>query len=189
MRNGINSCAIKRRVVMKIRLYVLSILALLVLAVPAFAQQVELDTPQTIAIFGTGFYPFSDAANQSFKKLVNENGLVAIVIKNFNGKPLKIAPAADYKEIGRKKNISADGIVILDYKKKKGKRFGLSFKGKPTSLNIEVQPFAGRPCKSPVNCQDDCGVNLGKCCEADASGNQKKICVSVGTSSCGCANR
>ncbi len=174
---------------MKFKLVLLSVLFSVVLVMPAMAQLVELDTPQDISIFGTGFYPFSDAANASFKELVNKNGLVAVVIKNFDGKPLKIAPAADFHEIGRKKTITADGILIIDYKKKKGKKFGLSFRGKPTTLNIEVQPFAGRPCKTPVNCQNDCGENLGKCCEADANGNQSKICVSVGTSSCGCANR
>ena len=133
----------------------------------------------------------SQSANQSFKDLLKENGSVAIIIKNFMGKALKVAPAADFREIGRKKKITGDTVVIIDYKKKKAKKFGLSFvpSGGSVSANIEVQPFAGRPCQTAVNCQDACGENLGKCCEKDASGNQSKICVQVGTSSCGCGKR
>lgn len=155
------------------------------------AQLIELDSPQDVVVFGPGFYPFSDEANTSFKELLNENGSVAIIIKNFSGKGLKVAPAADFHEIGRRKKVKEDGIVVINFKKKKAKKFGLSFvpQGMSVSANLEVQPFAGRPCPSPVNCQDDCGVNLGKCCEKNASGNQSKICVQVGTSSCGCANR
>jgi hypothetical protein len=158
---------------------------------PARAQLIELDTPQDITVFGPGFYPFSDEANESFKELLQETGSVAVIIKNFTGKGLKVAPAADSREIGRKKKVAGDNIVIINYKKKKAKKFGLSFvpSGGSVALNLEVQPFAGRPCPNPVNCQDDCGENLGKCCEKNANGNQAKICVQVGTSSCGCANR
>lgn len=158
---------------------------------PANAQLIELDTKQDIVVSFPGFYPFSEEANQSFKELLGQNGSVAIIITNFTGKSLKVAPAADFREIGRKKSVKGDGVTIINFKKKKAKKFGLSFvpQGMSVSLNLEVQPFAGRPCKSPVNCQNDCGENLGKCCEADANGNQTKICVQVGTSSCGCANR
>ena len=177
---------------MKIKLALIIVLILnlqFVFSNKAFAQAVELDTQQDIAIYGTGFYPFSDAANESFKSLLKESGSVAVIIKNLSGMSLKVAPAADYREIGRRKKVTSDGVVVINYTKKKAKRFGLSFVSKPTTINLEVQPFAGRPCPSPVNCQDDCGVNLGKCCEKNASGNQSKICVQVGTSSCGCANR
>ena len=158
---------------------------------PAFAQLIELNSKQDIVVSFPGFYPFSDEANNLFKELIQQNESVAIIITNLNGKGLKVAPAADNREIGRKKRFKRDGTAVINYKKKRAKKYGLSFvpEGMSVSINLEVQPFSGRPCPSPVNCQDDCGTNLGKCCEADSNNNQKKICVQVGTSSCGCANR
>lgn len=158
---------------------------------PAFGQIIEINTQQNITVSQTGFFPFSSEANETFKELVKENGSVAVIITNFDGTLFKIAPAADFREIGRLKKIKGDGTTIIEYKKQKGNSFGLSFRRgkKPTSVTIELQPFAGRPCPNPVNCQDDCGENLGKCCEKDSNGNQAKICIQVGTSSCGCAKR
>ena len=176
---------------MKIKIVPLLLITFLAYSLPSFAQFVDLDTPQDIVVSFPGFYPFSQEANTSFKELLKDNGSVAIIIKNFNGKGLKVAPAADSREIGRKKKVKGDTVLVIDYKKKKAKIFGLSFvpQGMAVSLNLEVQPFSGRPCPNPANCQDDCGVNLGKCCAKDANGNQNMICVQVGTSSCGCANR
>lgn len=175
---------------MKKYILFLTTIALMSFCIPSFAQSFELDSPQDIIVSSPGFYAFSDSATESLKELLKENKSVAIVIKNFNGKGIKVAPAADNHEIGRKKSVKGDTVIVIDYKKKKAKRFGLSFvpQGMSVSFNLEIQPFAGRPCPSPVSCQDDCGGNLGKCCEA-TGGNQSKICVSVGTSSCGCGKR
>ena len=161
---------------MKTSFIFLTLIIFLSFCAPSFAQSFNFDQPQDIIVSSPGFYAFSDEANASFKELLKQNGSVAIIIKNFNGKGLKVAPAADNHEIGRKK---------------KAKRFGLSFvpQGMSVSLNLEIQPFAGRPCPSPVSCQDDCGGNLGKCCEKDSGGSQSKICVAAGTSSCGCGKR
>lgn len=168
-----------------------AISVILFFSTPSYAQLVDLNQPEDISVFGPGFYPFSQEANQTFKEALKESRSVSVIIKNFSGKGLQVAPAADNHEIGRKKRVKGDTVVVINYKKKKGKTFGLSFvpQGMSVSFNLEVQPFAGRPCPSPVSCQDDCGGNLGKCCEKNASGNQSKICVSAGTSSCGCGNR
>ena len=176
---------------MKTSFIFLTLIIFLSFCAPSFAQSFNFDQPQDIIVSSPGFYAFSDEANASFKELLKQNGSVAIIIKNFNGKGLKVAPAADNHEIGRKKKVSEDTVLVIDYKKKKAKRFGLSFvpQGMSVSLNLEIQPFAGRPCPSPVSCQDDCGGNLGKCCEKDSGGSQSKICVAAGTSSCGCGKR
>ncbi len=176
---------------MKTNFILLSLIVLFSFCIPSYAQLFDLNKPQDVTVSFPGFYPFSDEANSSFKELLKQNGSVTIIIKNFTGKGLKVAPAADNHEIGRKKSVNGDTILVIDYKKKKAKKFGLSFvpQGMSVSLNLEIQPFAGRPCPSPVSCQNDCGVNLGKCCEKDSGGSQSKICVSVGTSSCGCGKR
>ena len=175
---------------MKTNFIFLSLIVLFSFCIPSFAVPIEINAAQDLIVFSPGFYAFSDEANSSFKELLKQNGSVTIIIKNFSGKPLKVAPAADNHEIGRKKTVNGDTVIVINYSKKKAKRFGLSFVPHgSTSLNLEVQPFAGRPCPSPVSCQDDCGVNLGKCCEKDSGGSQSKICVQVGTSSCGCGKR
>ena len=176
---------------MKKYILFLATVVLMSFCAPSFAQLFELDSPQDIIVSFPGFYPLAQDANTSFKDLLKQSGSVAIIIKNFNGKGLKVAAAADNHEISRKKSVKGDTVIILDYKKKKAKTFGLSFvpQGMSVSFNLEIQPFAGRPCPSPVSCQDDCGGNLGKCCEKDSGGSQSKICVQVGTSSCGCGKR
>lgn len=163
---------------------------LLLFTTSALAQLIELDTKQDLTISNSGFFPFSQAANDQFKQLIKQNPLVSVVISNFNGTKLKIAPAKDFREIGHKQQIKENGVVVLDFRKaKSGKTIGLSFvpAKKPTSLTVQVQPFAGRPCPNPItNCADACGENLGLCCEKDGSGNQTKICVRGLGSSCGC---
>lgn len=156
----------------------------------AFAVDFELNTKQNLIFPTRGFYPFSEAANKELKSLLNQNKSVAVIISSFDGQKLKVAPAADNHEIGKKKTITGETTTVLAFTKG-GKRYGLSIvpSGGPTTVEIELQPFAGRPCQNPVNCQDDCGENLGKCCEKDSNGNQTKICVQVGTSSCGCGKR
>lgn len=175
---------------MKKSILFLAIVVLMSFCVPSFAAPFEINAPQDVIISQTGFYVFSDSANQTLKELLKESGSVAIIIKNFNGKGIKVAPAADNHEIGRKKSVNGDSVIVINYNKKKAKRFGLSLIPKGSvSFNLEIQPFAGRPCPSPVSCQDDCGGNLGKCCEKDSGGNQSKICVQVGLSNCGCGKR
>ena len=167
-------------------------LFLLVAFSQANAQTVEINQSQQVSIPFSGFYPFSDTASQAVKEGLGSNPFVTVTITSFSGKPFSIAPAADFREIGRKQIVKSNGAYILDFRKGKKKHtLGLSFvpKGKSTSANLVVEPFAGRPCPSPVNCQDDCGGNLGKCCEKDSNGSQTKICKQVGTSSCGCANK
>ncbi len=169
------------------------LLVLVVVFLPVFAQaQIELNTEQDLYVPASGFYPFSEAAKAELQTLLAEDTRVAVIIEEFSGKTLKIAPAADFKEFGSKKSIKGDRVFILDFKRARDKGdLGLSFDpgSVPASFHLRVEPFAGRSCKNPVNCKDDCGENMGKCCEADKDGNQAKICVSVGTSSCGCAKK
>lgn len=175
---------------MKTNIYLCAVTFLsLVFCSPAYAQLIELNTEQNFTVSFPGFFPFSSEANESFKELLSQNKSVAVIISDFSGGKLKVAPAADNREIGKKKVVKGNTTVALAFTKK-GKLYGLSFVPKGSvNFTLEVQPFAGRPCPNPVNCQDDCGENLGKCCEKDANGNQSKICVQVGLSSCGCANR
>lgn len=168
---------------------IIVIILFITFSIPAFAVDLELNTKQDLIIPASGFYRFSDSANDEIKSLLKENKSVAIIITTFNGGKLRVAPAADNHETGKKKTISGPTSLALGFKSG-GKRYGLSFVPKgSTTIGIEIQPFAGRPCQAPVSCQDSCGDNLGKCCEKDANGNQSKICVSVGTSSCGCGKR
>lgn len=177
----------------KIKLFSFTIVfSLVILCLPSFSQLIELNQDQTITINNSGFFPFSEAANSEFKELVDINQHVAIIINTFDGKKLAVAPAADFREIGKKIHVMGDGAFVIDYKKTKGNSFGLSFVPKgPTTISINVQPFAKGTCPNPIaNCAGDdgtsCGENLGKCCEADGSGNVAKICGRVGASKCDC---
>lgn len=171
----------------------LLVCVLFMLATPCYSQLIELNTQQSFGINSPGFFPFSDEANETIKELLVENSSVAVIITTFSGKGLKIAPAADNRETGRKKKVNPKlekNVLVLEYKKKKANKFGLSFVPHGgASFSIEVQPFARRPCSEPVNCQDNCGENLGKCCEQDSNGNQAGICIQVGHSSCSCTKR
>lgn len=153
---------------------------------------IEISQSQSLDVPNSGFYPFSQSGSDELKELIPSNPRVSILITDFSGKPFFIAPAADNREIGPKQKIKGNGVYILNFKKGSKKTLlGLSLvpKGTSTMITIAVDPFAKGTCPNPVNCQDDCGVNLGKCCEKNASGNVGKICKQVGTSSCGCANR
>lgn len=165
-------------------------LSIFILSQSAFADDIELNTQQDLIFSFPGFYRFSDSANEQLKNLLKENKSVALVVSSVSGEKIRVAPAADNHEIGKKKTIAGPSTVALLFNKKNAKRYGLSMVPKGSvELVFEVQPFAGRPCSAPVSCQDDCGGNLGKCCEKDANGNQSKICVQVGLSSCGCGKR
>lgn len=160
------------------------------LSLPALS--VEIGQSQSLDISGRGFYPFSQSGSDELKEFIPSNSRVSVLITDFSGNPFFIAPAADGREIGPKQKIKGNGVYILNFKKgAKRNLLGLSFvpKGTSTMITIAIDPFAKGTCPSPVNCQDDCGVNLGKCCEASANGNVAKICKQVGTSNCGCANR
>ena len=180
----------KKEVSMRISFITILIMTLLFnLFQPVLAVDLELNTKQNLIFSARGFYAFSESANQELKNLLRQNKSVAIIISSFEGKKLRVAPAADNHETGKKKIIRGETIAVIAFKKG-GKRYGLSASPSgPVTVEIEVQTFAGRPCQSPVNCQDDCGENLGKCCEKDSNGNQAKICVQVGLSSCGCAKK
>ena len=180
---------------MRIRTYFFALCFFLMffLQAPSFAQLIELNQEQDIVISGPGFFPFSSEANEEFKELVEMDSHVAIIINNFDGKKLKVAPAADGREIGRKINVRGDGAFVIDYKKRSANSFGLSFvpKPRPTTITLTVEPFAKGSCPNPIaDCDGpdgtDCGENLGKCCEADANGNKKKICGRVAASRCDC---
>lgn len=155
----------------------------------AAAQPLVFDQTQQITVNGPGFYPFDTKTNAAFKADLAESRSVGVWITNFSGTKLRIAPAADDREIGKRKKVKGNTTLALAFKKAHD-LYGLSFVPSGTvSFTIMIQPFAGRPCASPVNCKDDCGGNLGKCCKKDASGNEEKICVQVGTSSCGCGKK
>jgi hypothetical protein len=163
---------------------------MLVLAGPPVAHaQLDLEKPQAVSVSGRGFYPFSSEANAALHTLLETSPAIGVVVTAFDGKKLKLAPAADGREIGKRKTVRGETAVALSFRKT-GTVYGLSFVPRgPVTMIVDVQPFAGRPCPSLVRCQDDCGGNLGKCCEKDASGIQTKICVQVGTSSCGCGKK
>lgn len=162
-----------------------------VIPLPETPQPIELDVKQNFIISEPVFVPLSTYANEEFKQLVLVNSHVALDITKFVGSTLQILAAEDGNVIAAPKvKTIRDQVAVIDV----GKAiplvgtFGLKFLPGPgpCAFSLEVQPYAGRPCKDPVNCKDDCGGNLGKCCEADANGNQKKICQQVGTSSCTC---
>lgn len=167
-----------------------TLILLLSLSLPAYS--VEISQSQSLDIPSSGFYPFSQSASDELKSFLPSNPRVSVLITDFSGDPFFIAPAADNREIGPKQKIKSNGVYILNYKKgRKRTLLGLSLvpKGQSSMVTISIDPFAKGTCPKPVNCQDDCGVNLGKCCEASANGNVAKICKQVGTSSCGCGNR
>ena len=167
-----------------------ALLTLILFSSPAYS--VEISQSQSLDIPSSGFYPFSPLASEELKSLIPSSPLVSVLISDFSGKSFFIAPAADNREIGPKQKIKSNGVYILNFKKgSKRILLGLSLvpNGTSTMITIAIDPFAKGSCPKPVNCQDDCGGNLGKCCEASASGNIAKICRQVGTSSCGCGNR
>ncbi len=167
-----------------------SLALVILLSLPAFS--VEIGQSQSLDVSYRGFYPFSQAGSDELKELIPSDPHVSVIISDFSGNPFFLAPAADNREIGHKQKIKGNGAYILNFKKgAKRNQLGLSFvpKGTSTMITIAVDPFAKGTCPNPVNCQDDCGVNLGKCCEKSANGNVAKICKAVGTSSCGCANK
>ena len=168
---------------------VVGLVLALVLTRSVAAQPLVLDSPQQLTVSGPGFYPFDVKTNAAFKEMLNEDRSVGVWISGFGGTKLKIAPAADGRELGKKKRVKGDTTLALAFKKGR-QLYGLSLVPTGTvNLTLMIQPFAGRPCPSPVSCQDDCGGNLGKCCKKDSSGNEAKICVQVGGFSCGCGNK
>ena len=89
------------------------LLAFALFQCPAFGQLIELDIEQNITVSAPGFYPFSDSANETIKQLLVENKSVAIVITNFDGTKLKVAPAVDGRETGRKKIVRDNRIIKI----------------------------------------------------------------------------
>lgn len=169
--------------------------ALLTLAVPALSSaQIELNSPQQMFLEESGFYPFSEMANAELKGLIQDNTKVLITITGFTGSAFQIAPAADFREIGSKKKVKgADSVLTLDFKRAKKdatlSELGLSFVpgSEPALFIMEVTPYAGGSCPNPVkNCDDDCGENLGRCCQKDAKGNIAKVCKKLSSTNCPC---
>ncbi|MFN8546241.1 MAG: hypothetical protein U0807_18845 [Candidatus Binatia bacterium] len=158
-------------------------------ATPVGAQSIDIGSPQAVTVSARGFYPFSTSANATLQEALAQNKSVTVVISSFTGTKLKIAPAVDGRETGKKKVVKRDTTMALAFTRS-GQSYGMSFVPRGTvDMVVQVQPFAGLPCPNPVRCQDDCGANLGLCCEKDSGGKQTKICVQVGLSTCGCAKK
>jgi hypothetical protein len=153
------------------------------------ATTLQIGVAQSVTVSGREFLPFDASTNAAFKEMLAQNRGVGVWITNFSGAKLKIAPAADRRAIGKRKKITGNTTLAVAFRKAH-ELYGLSLVPKGTvSFTVMLQPFAGRPCASPVKCQDDCGGNLGKCCAKDANDSEAKICVQVGRSSCGCRKK
>ena len=128
---------------MKLR-FVIAVLFffLIIIVLPSISQApIEFNDAQEVTVAGRGFYPFSSEANSEFKDLVQEDTNFSVTITDFQGPPVRIAPAKDFREIGKKKKISEDGVYPLNFKKarKKTNTAGLSFVGgmSPTTFVLE----------------------------------------------------
>lgn len=168
---------------------------LMVIVLPSISQtQIEFNAAQEVSVVGRGFYPFSTEANTEFKELVQEDPNFSVTITNFEGNPIRIAPAKDFREIGKKKKISQDGVYPLNFRKarKKTTTAGLSFVGgmSPTTFLLEVGSTSKGNCAMPVSCDTDCVEKSGMCCEANDAGNAVKWCNPTGVgNACGCINK
>ena len=164
---------------------------------PSFSQtQIQCNASQVVTVSSRGFYPFEGSCNAEVKEFVQEDPSFAVTITNFQGPPVKIAPAKDFREIGKKKRIKGDGVYPLDFKKakKKTNTAGLSFSGghgnNPTTFFLEIGPTCKGNCTAPVSCDTDCSSKFGKCCEANTAGNAVKWCNPTGVgNACGCINK
>ena len=163
---------------------------------PAFSQTpIEFNAVQKVTVVGSGFYPFSVAGNSEFKDLVQEDTNFSVTITDFQGPAVKIAPANDFREIGRKQKIKADGTYPLNFRKAKKhtNTAGLSFVGgsMPSTFFLEIGSTMKGNCTKPESCDTDCTSKLGKCCEADSTtGNAIKWCNLTGVgNACGCINK
>ena len=181
---------------MKLR-FVIAILFffLTIIILPSISQvPIEFNDAQEVTVAGRGFYPFSSEANSEFKELVQEDTNFSVTITDFQGPPVRIAPAKDFREIGKKKKISEDGVYPLNFKKarKKTNTAGLSFVGgmSPTTFVLEVGSVSKGNCTMPVSCDTDCVEKSGMCCEANAGGNATMWCNPTGVgNACGCINK
>ena len=165
---------------------------------PSFSQTaIQCNASQQVTVSGRGFYPFEGLCNTEFKEFVQEDPSFSVTITDFQGSPVRIAPAKDFMEIGKKKRIKGDGVYPLNFKKAKKhtNTAGLSFSGghagSPTTFFLEIGPTSKGNCTSPVSCDTDCSSKFGKCCEADpTSMNAIKWCNPTGVgNACGCINK
>ena len=167
----------------------------MIVVLPSISQTpIEFDAVQEVTVAGRGFYPFSPEANSEFKELVQEDPSFSVTITNFQGDPIKIAPAKDFREIGKKKKINQDGVYTLNFGKarKKTNTAGLSFVGgmSPTTFLLEVGSTSKGNCTMPASCDTDCIAKSGMCCEANSNGNAIKWCNPTGVgNACGCINK
>ena len=179
---------------MKKHILFLATIVLMSICAPSFAQSVEINSSQDITVDHTGFYPFSSSANSELMSLLNDGTTKFNVnITNFSGKPCRIAPAADNREIGGLQKVTGDSDHALNFKRAKRRNLaGLSFREGhgPAMLTVDITPIAKGNCPSPVSCATDCTSKFDKCCEADAMGNVKKVCNPTGVgNACGCIPR
>ena len=182
---------------MKVKNLFFYLIAFLFVSLPALSQTpIEFNAVQKVTVSGSGFYPFSFAGNEEFKGLVQEDTSFTVTITDFQGPPVKIAPAKDFREIGKKKKIKGDGAYDLNFRKarKHTNTAGLSFSGghgnNPTSFFLEVGSTSKGNCPSPVSCDVDCSSKFDKCCEANSAGNASKWCNPTGVgNACGCINK
>lgn len=86
-----------------------------IFSIPAYAQTIEINAPNDLAISTGGIFFFSTASNQKFKDVFPTNSLLNLGFTNFSGGPLTVAPAADFVVIGPSQDVRGNGNIILDY--------------------------------------------------------------------------
>ena len=93
---------------------------------------IEFDTSQSFSFLnGTGFFPFSDSANNKFKNQFVSNPKIQVTFSEVKI-PFSIAPAADVQEVGNRILISENQTLTLEYvgaRARRKKQYGLSFSG------------------------------------------------------------
>ena len=94
-------------------------LVLLLLIPSAIAQTfiVHFNIQQHVILDEPGFFPFSDDSNTDFTNLfpTNPNPGIDLTVTNFTGTSCKIAPAADFEEIGPQITIDANGHFTIHF--------------------------------------------------------------------------
>ena len=108
------------------------------------AQTIELNTKQTLTISAPGFFPFSTISNDQLKKLFPTSSQVGLQFSNFLGSPCKVAPAADFSEIGPQITVNANGEFTVNFSNRgpTAQNFGLSLipQGGTCFFDIFVTP-------------------------------------------------
>ena len=142
-----------------------SICLVLILLVPqaiAATFIINFDSQQHATVDGPGFFPFSDNSNTDFTDLfpTTPNPSLDLTITNFMGTTCKIAPAADFEEIGPQINVNANGVFTINFTNVNPNEFMLfGFSFVPTTgSSCEFDLFPKFPGPPPISTSSTSGV-------------------------------